>query len=257
MFLFKKIFSPFLFPVPLTLTCLILGIYLILFSKKQKTGKAFIIIGTILLVVSSFKFTADAMLRPIEYKYSVFFSEAKYNNKIKPEFIVVLGGGHISNNQLPLLSQVGGASLARLIEGIRIQREIKGTKLLLSGGKVFDAVSDAEIMSEIAKGIGVKKEDIIIEDVSRDTNEQAKFIKSIVGDKMFVLVTSASHMPRSMALFEKAGMNPIPAPVGHLVVESDRLSPAVFFPSSGNIEKTETAIYESLGLVWSKLIGKI
>lgn len=257
MFLFKKIFSPFLFPVPLTLICLLLGIYLILFSKKQKTAKTFIIIGIILLVVSSFKFTAESMLRPIESKYPVFSSEAILNNRIKPEFIVVLGGGHVSNNELPLLSQISGASLVRLIEGIRLQREIRGSKLLLSGGKVFDTVSDAEIMSEIAKGIGVKEEDIIIEYVSRDTNEQAKLIKSIVGDKMFVLVTSASHMPRSMALFEKAGMNPIPASIGHLVVKSDKISPGLFFPSSGNLEKTETAVYESLGLIWAKLRGQI
>jgi uncharacterized SAM-binding protein YcdF (DUF218 family) len=257
MFLFKKIFSPFLFPVPLTILCLSVGIWLLWFSKKQKTGKILISLGIVLLVVSSFKVTADTILRPIEYKYPVFSSETKYNNKTKPEFIVVLGGGHISNNQLPLLSQIGSASLVRLIEGIRIQREIKGSKLLISGGKVFDSVSDAEIMAEIAKSIGERKEDIVVEDGSKDTKDQAMLIKSIVGDKPFILVTSAAHMPRAMGLFEKAGMNPIPASTGHLVVGSERLSPSVFFPSAGNIEKTETAVYETLGLMWSKLRGQI
>ncbi|MFH1062497.1 MAG: envelope biogenesis factor ElyC [Candidatus Omnitrophota bacterium] len=258
MFLFKKILAPFLFPVPLTVLCLTAGILLLWFSKKQKAGKILITVGIILLVLSSFKVTAEAMLRPIEYKQAAFLSGTKYNkNQSKPAFVVVLGGGHISNNELPLLSQIGSASLARLIEGIRIQREIKGSKLLLSGGKVFDPISNAEIMTEIAKAIGVKKEDIIVEDSSLDTKDQARLIKAIVGDKMFVLVTSASHMPRSMALFKKAGMHPIPASTGHLVVKPNVLSPGVFFPSAGNIEKTEIAVYETLGLIWAKLRGQI
>ncbi|MCG2713036.1 MAG: envelope biogenesis factor ElyC [Candidatus Omnitrophica bacterium] len=258
MFLFKKIAALFLFPLPLTLLCLITGIFLLWFSKKQKTGKIIITLGIILLAISSFKITSDAMLRLIEYKYAAFSGKTEYNRtQRKPAFVVVLGGGHISSNELPLLSQIGSASLARLVEGIRIQRKIKGSKLLLSGGKVFDPVSNAEIMSEVAKAIGVNEKDIIMEADSRDTKDQARIIKSIVGDKKFVLVTSASHMPRSMALFKKMGMDPIPAATGHLVVKSNALSPSAFFPSSGNIEKTESAVHERLGLIWAKLKGQI
>ncbi len=253
MFLFKKIFAPFLFPLPLTLVCLTTGILLLWFSKKQKPGKIIVTLGIVLLVLSSFQITSNAILRPIEYKYPAFDS----NSPTKADFVVVLGGGHISNDKMPLLSQIGRYSLVRLIEGIRIQREIKGSKLLLSAGRVFDPVSNAALMAEIAKAIGVRKEDIIIEAASKDTKDQARIIKSIVGDKVFVLVTSASHMPRSMALFKKMGMTPIPASTGHLVVKSRTLCPSSFFPQSGNIRKTERAVYESLGSVWAKLRGQI
>ncbi len=258
MFLLKKIVAPFLFPVPLVLLCLTSGIFLLWFSTKQKAGKILVTLGIILLVLSSFKITSEFMLRPLEYKYPVFSritDEGVADSK--PAFVVVLGGGHTSNHELPLLSQIGSSSLTRLVEGIRVQREIKGSKLLLSAGKVFDPVSNAEIMYKIAKAIGVKEEDIIIEANSRDTKDQARIIKSIVGDKIFVLVTSASHMPRSMALFKKMGMNPIPASIGHLVVKSRSISPGTFSPASGNIEKTEKAVYESLGLIWAKLRGQI
>ncbi|MFH2138216.1 MAG: envelope biogenesis factor ElyC [Candidatus Omnitrophota bacterium] len=253
MFLFKKIIASFLFPVPLTILFLISGIFLLWFSKKQKTGKVLITLGVILLILSSFSATASAILRPIEYKYPAFDS----SHLTKADFVVVLGGGHTSNSELPLLSQIGSASLVRLIEGIRIQREIKGSKLLLSAGKVFDPVSTAEIMRKTAKSLGVREEDIIIEDKSKDTKDQARIIKSMVKDKKFVLVTSASHMPRAMALFKKLGMEPIPASTGHLVVKSSRLSPAVFFPSSGNIDKAERAFYETMGLIWAKLRGQV
>ncbi len=258
MFLFKKIVASFLFPVPLTLLCLISGIFLLWFSAKQKTGKILVSIGVILLVFSSFKFTSELMLRPLEYKYPAFsLATDEGAADIKPAFVVVLGGGHISNPDLPLMSQIGYSSLVRLIEGIRIQRQIPNSRLLLSGGGVFDPVPTAEIMAQIAEFLGVEKEEIIVESKSRDTKDQAKIIKSIVQDNRFVLVTSASHMPRSMALFKKLGMDPIPASTGHLVVKSRAISPNIFSPDSGNIEKTEKAVYESLGLMWAKLRGLI
>ena len=66
----------------------------------------------------------------------------------------------------------------------------------------------------VARFMGVSGEDMIIESASKDTGEQARLIKPIVGTAPFVLVTSAIHMPRSMALFEKLGMSPIPGPAG-------------------------------------------
>jgi len=64
-------------------------------------------------------------------------------------------------------------------------------------------------------------------------------------------------MPRAMVLFRKAGLNPIPAPTGHLVISTPPSGRISFFPSSGNLEKSERAFYEFLGLVWAKLRGQI
>ncbi len=52
-------------------------------------------------------------------------------------------------------------------------------------------------------------------------------------------------------------MNPIPAPIGHKITERQKITPAIFFPSAGQIEKIERAFYEYLGLVWAKLRGQI
>ena len=111
-------------------------------------------------------------------------------------------------------------------------------------------------MSRVAGKIGIPENDIILESKSKDTKDQAKLIKSIVGNEQFVLVTSASHMPRSMAMFKKLGMNPIPSPIGHLVSEGQGLNPHSFFPSTGNLYKAQLAIHEYLGLTWSKLMGQ-
>jgi uncharacterized SAM-binding protein YcdF (DUF218 family) len=46
-----------------------------------------------------------------------------------------------------------------------------------------------------------------------------------------VLVTSAIHMPRSVALFRKQGMDPIPAPAGQTAKARQVLTPELFFQS--------------------------
>ena len=98
--------------------------------------------------------------------------------------------------------------------------------------------------------------DIILESKSKDTRDEALFIKPIVGSEPFVLVTTASHIPRSMALFKKLGMNPIPSPIGHSVRDRQGLHYYSFFPNTGNLFKTELAIHEYLGLTWAKLRGQ-
>mgnify|MGYP005654535111 CR=1 FL=1 len=64
---------------------------------------------------------------------------------------------------------------------------------------------------------GVDRENIIIEKKARDTKDHPIYVKEIVGKDKFVLVRSASHMPRAMGLFKKHGMEPIPAPTDYMV----------------------------------------
>ncbi|MEE9555831.1 MAG: ElyC/SanA/YdcF family protein, partial [Candidatus Adiutricales bacterium] len=90
------------------------------------------------------------------------------------------------------------------------------------------------------------------------TKDQARIIKKIVGSERVILVTSASHMPRSMALFEKQGMRPIPAPTNFLAVKrSEKRKLKDFLPTAGAAFKTERAFHEYLGLAWAKIRGQI
>ena len=261
MFILKKIIAAFLYPLPLSILLSFLGLYLLWFTTKQKTGKIVVSVGLAILALFSYSIITNRLLRPLERKYDTFEIESssvvpETVNKSVIEFVVVLGGGHTSDPELPLISQIGKDSLIRLIEGIRIYRKYPGAKLILSGGAVFDPVSEAEIMARVAREMGVPERDVILESKSQDTRDEALFIKPIVGNEPFVLVTSASHIPRSMALFKKLGMNPIPSPIGHSVKDRQGLSPSFFFPGSGSIRNAELAIHEYLGLTWAKLRGQ-
>ena len=262
MFILKKIIAQLFFPGPLCLEILIAGLLLLLFTRKQKAGKILLSIGVILFTLLSYPALSNIFLRRLEYQYPPLISTAASDfvpDEVVPQvrWIVVLGGGHISDPKIPITSQLSGASLVRLIEAIRLHNQIPGSKLILSEGKVFDSVPGAETMAEVAKAVGVKQEDLILESESRDTIDEARIIKSIVGNDKFILVTSASHMPRSMGMFKKLGMQPIPAPTGYSIVRSQRISPGDFFPSSGGLRRAEGVIYEYLGIFWAKLRGQI
>jgi len=68
-----------------------------------------------------------------------------------------------------------------------------------------------------AVSLGVNWQDIYLDHLSKDSKDQAKEVKKIVGNHRFLLVTSAAHMPRVMALFAKQGLTPIPAPTNYRV----------------------------------------
>ncbi|MDT5295219.1 MAG: hypothetical protein QOJ76_2099, partial [Acidobacteriota bacterium] len=171
--------------------------------------------------------------------------------------IVVIGGGSSADEGLPTAARLSEASLERLVEGVRLQRQLQGSRLLLSGGSVYGSGSDAETMQALALELGVEPGALALDRDSPDTESQAQAVKSQLGGEEFFLVTSASHMPRAVALFRKAGTNPLPAPTHFLSQESHGHSPADFFPGTSGLRKAETSVYEYLGIAWAKLRGKI
>jgi len=248
-------------PVTFSILISLIGLLLLWFTKRQKTGKIFVSLGIFLLLLFSYNAISNQLLKPLENKYNTNTIQREKGipseNIDSVKFIVVLGGGHISDSRLPVTSQIGEETLVRLIEGIRLYRKYTGVKLVLSGGSVFDPMPDADIMAKLAKELGVNENDILIESESKDTMDEAHFIKPIVNNDRFLLVTSASHMPRSMALFKKAGMNPIPAPTGHKVKDSQTLDPLLFFPKAENLLESEAGLHEYLGIAWAKLRDQI
>ena len=168
-----------------------------------------------------------------------------------------MGGGTSSDPKLSVTDQLSGTSLVRLILGTRLHRTLSNSKLLLSGGSAFSSTPEASIMAKMAIELGTDKKKIVLEPKSKDTKDQASFIHNIIGNDKFILVTSASHMARSMALFQSKGMNPIPAPTGYHVKKTQKSKPTMFFPSSNGIDKMERVVYEYMGTAWATLRGQI
>lgn len=262
MFFFNKTISFLLSPLSSSLAFLLMGVAFLWFTRRHTTGKVLVTIGVFIIFPLSFSAVAEKLLKPLENQYPPLMVDStgsQQDRQIVPaiKWIVVLGGGHISDPNVPLTSRISPGSLVRLTEAVRLHRELPESKIVLTGGAVFDPVPEVVTEAKISEIMNVNRSDLILEDRSQTTEDQAQFVKNIVGKDRFILVTSASHMPRSMALFRKNGMDPIPAPTQHRVLERRGLSPVDFLPTMGGLGKAENAIYEYLSYYWSKIRGKL
>ena len=259
MFIFKKIFSRLLFPIPLCIEVLLAGLLLLWFTRKQKAGRIAVTLAGVLLFLFSSHFFSGMLLTPLESRYPALFTapEARAPAALSEvKFIVVLASGFSPEAGRPITIQLDESSIARLVEGVRVSKVLNCCKLVLSGGA--DSVSSpAQAMAQLAQDLGVGRQDMILETQSRDTDDEARLVAPIVGQQPFILVTEASHMPRAMALFRKHGTRPIADPVDFRASHSQAIVPDEVFPGAGGLGVSERAVYEYLGLAWGKILGKI
>jgi uncharacterized SAM-binding protein YcdF (DUF218 family) len=254
MFLFKKLVAPFLMPVPVCLALVVAGLALLWFTGRQRAGRWMTTAGALLLLLFGYGFGTGRLLHSLERRYQPVADVGASAGRVR--WVVVLGGGSSSDHALPEGARLTEASLARLVEGVRLQRQLPESRLLLSGGSVFGSDPDAETMRALAVGLGVEPASLVLDPASPDTETQAEVVRAQLGGEEFFLVTSASHMHRSVALFRKAGANPIPAPTHFLAQEGRGVAPGDFFPGSGGLRRAETVAYEYLGLAWAKIRGR-
>ena len=95
----------------------------------------------------------------------------------------------------------------RTERGVELLKEGYADYLILSGGKVYDDVTMAELMKNHAIKLGVDESKILIDDESATTNENADFTADIIEENNFksvIVVTSDYHTRRSKLAMEKA-----------------------------------------------------
>jgi len=252
LFLFKKIAGELLAPLSVVLVAATVGLVLLWFTRRQRLGKLIATAAFLLLVTLAYGWLGCPALQALEREYAPMASPPP---GIK--WIVVLGGGASSDPDLPPLWRASDATLARAVEGVRLHRQLPDARLVFSGGAVFGSGSDAETMSALALGLGVARERIVNEGVSEDTESQARVIREMLKGEPCILVTSAVHMRRSLALFRKQGIDALPAPTHYLSQSNAGIQPADFFPRPGRIRGADAAAHEYLGLAWHWLTDRI
>ena len=137
MFVMKKIVALFLYPVGLCLGILILGLFCLWATRRQRLGKVLATLGTVLLLLFSTSLISSGLLVSLEQRYPALLHPETVSwgpkSSTSPKWIVVLGGGHVSDPRLPPNSQISAAALGRVVEGVRLHKAVPGSKLLLSG----------------------------------------------------------------------------------------------------------------------------
>lgn len=194
------------FFVALGAICILIGIV----YKKRKFKKSHYVFRTMVcLILCVFVFTEGIL---------IYNGKTEYKGKL--DYIVVLGAGLRGRTMLSTQYQ----RAQRAMEYVKDNPDIK---IVVSGGKGSgESITEAEAMKEYFLNKGVKNENIIVEDKSKNTFQNLKNTKSILdkisnGKSIKVgVVTSNFHMTRAKFLGKRVGLKlyGIPAPIKTLLI---------------------------------------
>ncbi len=251
-FVISKIFWFFGSPLHLLLLGLCAGLVFI----GRPFGKRLALVCAVGLLLLTLSPLPALMLRPLEDRFP-----SQSAIMTPPKEIIVLGGATEEGISV-LRGQVALNDAAeRMTEAVVLARLYPQAKLVFSGGSanmIHTSVKEAEIAHKLWSELGVPESQMIFEDQSRNTYENAAFTQALVHpqrDERWLLVTSAFHMPRAMGIFRALGMNPIAFPVDYRTYGTvEDLRPPG--DSSLAMHNAETAVREWIGLLAYRLGGK-
>ena len=243
-------------PLSLAFVLVALGLLLGLFRRRRLATGSFLA-AALLLFVTLFTTTGAVLLQPLEDRFARAGMPAG-----GPACIVVLGGGI----EAEVITARGGFEMNqagdRFIETLRLAREFPGARILISGGDGSLSgtyAGDAGVAAQFLETFGIGPERLIREGDSRTTFENVVNTKDLLAENGLdscLLVTSAFHMPRSVGLFRKAGLEPLPWPTDYRTTGTARLA-FDFTQPSINSQLTTTAVREWTGLLAYYLAGRI
>jgi len=238
---------------PLTLILfLLIGSLVCVFTNRKRGAVLQLLAALLVLVVTGYGSGVHNRIASQEHRYHTLTADQLPHHQDQPiEYIVVLGSGHSSDERLPPASQLGGASLYRLTEGIRLLGRLPDARLILTGGPGLDTQANATVMFQAARDLGVPPEKMLTEPDPNDTLQEARVVKKHTGTDPFILVTSAFHMSRAITIFQENGMNPIAAPTDFIVKGSGENRHISLFPAPDNMGLWKQVFYEWLGTIWA------
>ena len=240
----KPILGAWLLPLPMALILVCVG----LVSRRlgrRRLGGALIVAAGLLVFASSFGPVGELLLRPLESRYPPVLDAAAL--RPTPSYVVVLGSGYRPRAGLPVTAALDSTGVVRLTEGLRLLRQLPDARLVVSGGSVRGWPPIARGYALGATALGVPPASLLMLDTARDTGEEIRALRALVGDAVVLVVTSAAHMPRAMALCRTFGVRAIAAPTGNL--SGNRGDAWLPLPSGTALRKSETAWHEYLGLL--------
>ena len=254
-FVLRKIAAAVLMPLPLILVAGLLGAWLWSrastarrrgggegFGRSGRVGRALTALALAALWLASCSPVAELLVGPLEQHYPAFPGDSV-------AYVVVLGSGHVSAPGLPLSAVPSTASLYRLTEGLVLAQAQPWSTLVTSAYGGDDPRSNAEVNRELALALGLEPHRIHAESSARTTSEEARVLAPLLEGHPFALVTSATHMRRAVALFQREGLDPVPAPTGHLVKDRPGWSWWELVPSLDALRAVTARWYELLARV--------
>ena len=254
MFVLSKLLS--FVTQPLSWVLALLGLGLLLQRRRPRAASALMWTALAILVLQGWEPLPDALLRRLE---------AQHPRPAPPDLqryagVIVLGGALEpaalwTAHEQPALN----SAAERMTAGIALLQREPGLRLLFTGGEgelLGSNMSEAERARRFYAEQGVDPQRLVFESASRSTHENAVLSARLPGvdpTLPWLLLTSAWHMPRAMATFQKAGWNVTPWPADYRAgLEADWSR----YSLAAGAQKWQTALHELLGLAVYRLTAR-
>ena len=260
-FLFISKLLP-LFIYPVGLSCLLLLLALWFCYRRSVWTFVPVLLALIILATAGNARIANRLVASLERQY------LPPTNLPTAEAIVILGGA-TRNREPPRIMPDMSDRGDRLLYGAKLYKAGLAPKIVLTGGRIQwygGGSSEAESMATILEIMGVPREDMILESRALNTHENAVYTKEILKRRnieQILLVTSAAHMPRSLAIFRHEKIAAVPAPTDFTISDRDleehqfstESSILSLIPKADNLALTTQALKEYIGTFVYRLKG--
>ncbi len=230
-----------------------LVLILALLFRKKKIARYLTAYAALWLFIISVSPLPSWLTAHRENRYAVLQAVPDRLQKQEHVRVLVLGGGHANAPGLPPNDQLSNIALGRLVEGIRLYRQLPGSKLVCSGYSGSSRIPQAEVMAQTAVLLGVPPADtLMIKTPAHTEAESLDYTARFGKETPFILVTDALHMPRAMFWFRQAGQHPIPAPTNHSIKPDPERRSFLFKPSIRKIDMTDRLLHEWAGTIYGR-----
>ena len=238
--------------VALLLLAALLGTHL-----KRRWGLRFGWAALLVLLLQGWEPLPDALIRQLEARHPELAANAPLGGYTG---VIVLGGAldpaYVwQGNSQPALSDAA----ERMTAALPLLQQAPGLRLLFTGGDgelIAGKMTEAERAARFYSLMGVAPERLMLESASRTTYDNAVLsarLKGVDTQKPWLLLTSAWHMPRAMASFQKVGWNVTPYPVDY---RSGQATPWTEYSMVQGAKKWHLVLHELLGLLTYRLTGR-
>jgi len=166
---------------------------------------------------------------------------------------IVLGGYSSYNKEIQHINFNENGD--RLISAIELYKLGKIEKILISGGNgelINDGMKESEWSKSFLLNMGVESNDILLEDSSRNTMENAQYTAILIGNDIsqkLLLITSANHMKRAKFCFKKNNFKIDYYPTDFTNSDITLSFGYLFIPNIDALRKWENLIHEWIGYI--------
>ncbi|MEQ6890038.1 YdcF family protein [Halomonas sp. CS7] len=257
MYELSKIVSLLLYPMGISV-CLFLAALAFLLLSRFRVATLFLALGLTVLWIFSTPAVADRLLWWLERDWADRPVEAVP----AADAILVLGGAFSTGNGQWVYPSAGGA-IDRYWHAARLYHAGRAPRVILSGGRVpqrIAGMSEAEAGARFLGDMGVPQEALILETQAITTRGHVEELAPLLAEhaiQSLLVVTSASHMRRSLATLSALEVQITPVATGFSIVQPSSFRLRRLLPSAGALSRSTRAMHEMMGLAYYRLRGWI